>query len=150
MTEPQTNDLPFSIERVNVSSENKRKLIGEWKIEPQEIIINDFIKELKEQHNEQMNAVLIHPEVYKYLTRKQYKKIKRRIFYEVIWWGAESRHTKCFYSAKKMRKFVNELHRWYNDYIEIEKTWSYRDFTPKHKWYYVSFYPNHFVCVEKY
>ena len=36
--------------------------------EPQEIIINDFIKELKEQHNEQMNAVLIHPEVYKYLT----------------------------------------------------------------------------------
>ena len=36
--------------------------------EPQEIIRDDLIKELKEQHNEQMNAVLIHPEVYKYLT----------------------------------------------------------------------------------
>jgi hypothetical protein len=36
--------------------------------EPQEIIRNDLIKELKEQHNEQMNAVLLHPEVYKYLT----------------------------------------------------------------------------------
>jgi hypothetical protein len=36
--------------------------------EPQEIILNDLVKELKEQHNEQMNAVLIHPEVYKYLT----------------------------------------------------------------------------------
>jgi len=118
--------------------------------EPQEIIINDFIKELKEQHNEQMNAVLIHPEVYKYLTRKSHKKIKRRLFYEVIWWGAESRYTKCFYSVNKMRKFVNELHLWYNDYIEIEKTWCYREFTPRHKWYYVSYYPNQFVCVEKY
>jgi hypothetical protein len=78
-----------------------------------------------------------------------YKKIKRRIFYEVIWWGAESRHTKCFYSVKKMRKFVNELHRWYNEYIEIEKTFCYRDFTPRHKWYYISFKPNQFVCVEK-
>ena len=36
--------------------------------EPQEIISDYLIKELKEQHNEQMNAVLIHPEVYKYLT----------------------------------------------------------------------------------
>ena len=119
--------------------------------EPQEIIINDFIKELKEQHNEQMNAVLLHPEVYKYLTRKQYKKIKRRIFYEVIWWGAESRYTKCFYSVKKMRKFVNELHLWYSDgMIEIEKTWGYREYSPRHKWYYVSYRPNQFIVVEKY
>ena len=36
--------------------------------EPQEIIRDDLVKELKEQHNEQMNAVLLHPEVYKYLT----------------------------------------------------------------------------------
>lgn len=122
----------MKIEKVTVSGEGKAKLSGEWKIElvPTEIIIN--------------------PKVYKYLERKLCKKIKRRIFYEVIWWGAESRHTKCFYSAKKMRKFVNELHSWYNDYIEIEKTFCYRDFTPRHKWYYLSFKPNQFVCVEKY
>jgi hypothetical protein len=36
--------------------------------EPQEIIRDDLIKEIKEQHNEQMNAVLLHPDVYKYLT----------------------------------------------------------------------------------
>ena len=78
------------------------------------------------------------------------KKIKRRLFYEVIWWGAESRYTKCFYSVNKMRKFVNELHLWYNDYIEIEKTWCYREFTPRHKWYYVSYRPNQFIVVEKY
>lgn len=36
--------------------------------EPQQIIRDDLIKELKEQHNEQMNAVLLHPEVYNYLT----------------------------------------------------------------------------------
>ena len=78
------------------------------------------------------------------------KKIKRRLFYEVIWWGAERRYTKCFYSVNKMRKFVNELHLWYNDYIEIEKTWCYREFTPRHKWYYVSYRPNQFILVEKY
>ena len=113
------------------------------------------------------DMVMIHPEVYKIVNRIKFemskatektllsrkyatKKIKRRIFYEVIWWGAESRHTKCFYSVKKMRKFVNELHSWYNDHIEIEKTWCYREYSPRHKWYYLSFEPNQFVCVEKY
>lgn len=81
---------------------------------------------------------------------KPNKKIKRKIFYEISWWSAESRLTKCFYSAQKMRKFVNELHPWYNEYIEIEKTWSYRDFTPRHKWYYISFKPNQFLLMEKY
>ena len=96
------------------------------------------------------DMVMIYPDSFKLLEKVFYKKIKRRIFYEVIWWGAESRHTKCFYSVKKMRKFVNELRRWYNDYIEIEKTWCYREYSPRHKWYYISFEPNQFVCVEKY
>ena len=116
-----------------------------------QIIWDEITEELKEQHNEQMTAVLLHPETYKYLTRKSHKKIKRRIFYEVIWWGAESRYTKCFYSVKKMRKFVNELHLWYSDgMIEIEKTWGYREYSPRHKWYYVSYRPNQFIVVEKY
>ena len=118
----------------------------------EQVVLDELVAELKEQHNEQMNAILIHPEVYKYLTLKSHKKIKRRLFYEVIWWSAKSRYTKCFYSVNKMRKFVNKLHLWYkyNDYIEIEKTWCYRNFTPRHKTYYVSYYPNQFVCVERY
>lgn len=36
--------------------------------EPQQIIRDDLIAELKEQHNEQMTAVLLHPDAYKYLT----------------------------------------------------------------------------------
>jgi hypothetical protein len=36
--------------------------------ELEQLIRDDLIKEIKEQHNEQMNAVLLHPEVYKYLT----------------------------------------------------------------------------------
>lgn len=115
----------------------------------EQIIYDELVAELKKHEDKYLTDIIIHPEVYKYLTRKQYKKIKRRIFYEVIWWGAESRHTKCFYSVKKMRKFVNELHRWYNDYIEIEKNWCYREYSPRHKWYYISFEPNQFVCVEK-
>jgi len=116
----------------------------------QQLVKDELVAELKKHEDKYLTDVIMHQEVYKYLTRKQYKKIKRRIFYEVIWWGAESRHTKCFYSVKKMRKFVNELHRWYNDYIEIEKTWCYREYSPRHKWYYISFEPNQFVCVEKY
>jgi hypothetical protein len=36
--------------------------------EIEQLIRDDLIKELKEQHNEQMNAVLLHPDAYKYLT----------------------------------------------------------------------------------
>jgi hypothetical protein len=36
--------------------------------ELEQLIRDDLIKELKEQHNEQMNAVLLHPDAYKYLT----------------------------------------------------------------------------------
>lgn len=117
----------------------------------EQIIKDELLEEFKKEHDKQLNAVFFHPKVYKYLTRKQYKKIKRRIFYEISWWGAESRYTKCFYSAKKMRNFVNELHSWYNEgFIEIEKTWGYREHSPRYKWYYVSYRPNHFVCVERY
>ena len=122
--------------------------------EPQEIIINDFIKELKEQHNEQMNAVLIHPEVYKYLTRKSHKKIKRRLSYDVYYWTKTDRISKYFESAKKAKNYVNYIHNSNliedGEVVEMVKTWCYREFTPRHKWYYVSYYPNQFVCVEKY
>ena len=94
--------------------------------------------------------MVIPSENYEYLMKKPPKKIKRRIFYEVAWWCAESRYTKCFYSAKKMRKFVNSLHPWCDyDYIHIEKTWCYREHHPRHKTYYISFRPNHFIWVEK-
>ena len=133
----------------------------------EQILKDELVAELKEHNDKYLTDMIIHPKVYKTMNRIKFemskalektlfsrkyatKKIKRRIFYEVIWWSAESRLTKCFYSAQKMRKFVNELHSWYNDHIEIEKTWGYRNFTPRHKWYYISEDPNHFVCVEKY
>jgi hypothetical protein len=122
--------------------------------EPQEIIRNDLVEELKEQHNEQMNAVLIHPEVYKYLTRKQYKKIKRRLSYDVYYWTKTERVSKYFESAKKAKNYVNYIHNSNliedGDCVGMEKTWCYREFTPKHRWYYISFRPNQFIVVEKY
>ena len=151
------------------------ELFGEVNFE--QLVRDELLAVINEEENKRLmttlygnsfaDGVMMHPKVYKTMNRVKFemskamektlfgrkyatKKIKRRIFYEVIWWSAVSRHTKCFYSAKKMRKFVNELHSWYNDYIEIEKTWSYRDFTPRHKTYYLSFKPNQFVCVEKY
>ena len=122
--------------------------------EPQEIIRDDLIKELKEQHNEQMNAVLIHPEVYKYLTRKSHKKIKRRLSYDVYYWTKTDRISKYFESAKKAKNYVNYIHNSNliedGEVVEMVKTWCYREFTPRHKWYYVSYYPHPFGCFEKY
>ena len=124
------------------------------KVDFEKLIRDDILKEgaeeFQRQYDKHLMTTLYVSSFADMVMKKQYKKIKRRIFYEVIWWGAESRHTKCFYSVKKMRKFVNELHSWYNDYIEIEKNWCYREYSPRHKWYYISFEPNQFVCVEKY
>lgn len=122
--------------------------------EPQQIIRDDLIKELKEQHNEQMTAVLLHPEVYKYLTRKQYKKIKRKLSYDVYYWSNEGyRVSKYFESSKKTRNYVNYIHNSglmeNGGYVRMEKTFCYREHSPRHKWYYISEDPNHFLCVEK-
>ena len=122
--------------------------------EPQQVLLNELVKELKEQHNEQMNAVIIHPETYKYLTRKSHKKIKRRLCYDVWYWTKTDRVSKYFESAKKAKNYANHIHNSNliedGECVRIEKTWCYREHTPKHKCYYVSYYPNQFVCVERY
>ena len=119
----------------------------------EQLIRDDLIKELKEQHNEQMNAVLLHPEVYKYLTRKSYKKIKRRLSYDVYYWTKTDRVSKYFESAKKAKNYVNYIHNSGlmkdGDYVRMEKTFCYREHSPRHKWFYISEDPNHFLCVEK-
>lgn len=153
MTEPQELKIYKSIQEglldcAKRGIENYYSHKNDIKLE--QLIWDDLIKELKERHNEQMNAVLLHPEVYKYITRKSHKKIKRRLHYDVIWWTKNNREVKYFESAKKMRKFVNYLHSWYDDVIEIEKTWCYREHTPRHKTYYVSYRPDSFVIVERY
>ena len=56
----------------------------------QQLVKDELVAELKKHEDKYLTDIIIHPEVYKYLTKKQYKKIKRRIFYEVIWWGAIS------------------------------------------------------------
>jgi hypothetical protein len=164
MTEPQQPDLPFSIKKINVSSEGKRKLIGEWKIEPPifppidfsdetvEFIKDEIIKELTEQNNEQMNAVLLHPECYKYLTRKSHKKIKRRIHYSVYFFYNGKLESHYFESAKKMRKFVNNIHEIVDSTIpgvRIKKTFCYREHTARHEWHYESYCPGSYELVEK-
>ena len=120
----------------------------------EQLIRDDLLVELKEQHNEQMNVVLLHPEVYKYLTRKSYKKIKRRLSYDVYYWTKTDRVSKYFESAKKAKNYVNYIHNSGlmkdGDYVRMEKTFCYREHSPRHKWFYISEDPNHFLCVEKY
>ena len=147
------------------------------RVDWENVLKDEIVAVIKEEENKRLmttlygssfaDGVMMYPKVYKTMNRVKFemskatektffgrkyatKKIKRRISYEVIWWSAESRLAKCFYSAKKMRKFVNELHSWYNDYIEIEKTFCYREHHPRHKWFYISEKPDTFICVEKY
>lgn len=58
-----TNNLPFSIEMVNVHSENKSKLIGEWKL------VNDY------------NQIIIHPDAYKKLIEASDKSFLGKLKY---------------------------------------------------------------------
>jgi hypothetical protein len=123
--------------------------------EIEQLIRDDLIKELKEYHNEQMNNVLIHPDIYKYLNRKSHKKIKRRLYYDVWYWNKENtRVSKYFESAKKAKNYVNYIHNSdlmkEGDYVRMEKTWCYRQHHPRHKWFYISEEPNRFICVERY
>lgn len=60
-----TNNLPFSIETVNVHSENKSKLIGEWKL----INDNDY------------NQIIIHPDAYKKLMEASDKSFLGKLKY---------------------------------------------------------------------
>jgi len=121
----------------------------------EQVFWDELVAELKEQHNEQMNAILLHPDTYKYLTRKSHKKIKRRLYYDVWYWDKENgRVSKYFESAKKAKKYVNYIHNSGLmkdvDYVSMEKTWCYRQHHPKHKTHYVSFRPNQFIVVERY
>jgi hypothetical protein len=121
----------------------------------EQLIRDELLEEIKKEHDKQLNAVLIHPEVYKYLTRKSHKKIKRRLFYDVYYWSNEGyRVSKYFESSKKARNYVNHIYTSGLmkdvDYVRMEKTFCYRNHSPRHKWFYISEKPDTFICVEKY
>jgi hypothetical protein len=83
------------------------------------------------------------------------KKIKRRLFYDVWYWSKEKcRISKYFESSKKARNYVNYIHNSNlmedGGYVWIEKTFCYREHSPRHKWFYISEKPDTFICVEKY
>ena len=120
----------------------------------EQLLKDALVEELKNYHSEQMNTVLIHPDIHKYLTKKLQKKIKRRFSYDVSYWNKENtRISKYFESAKKARNYANYIHNSdlmkEGDYVRMEKTFCYREFPPKHKWYYCSWKPNQFICVER-
>jgi hypothetical protein len=95
-------------------------------------------------------------EMEKNLFNRKYttKKIKHRLHYDVLYWGDGGRRvSKYFRSMKKAKNYANTIHNSNllkeGDCVEIEKTWCYRQHSPRHKWCYVSYCPNQFVCVEK-
>lgn len=124
----------------------------------EQIIYDELVAELKKHNDKYLTDIIIHPEVYKYYTRKQYKKIKRRLHYDVWYWSKNgdfvTKVSKYFESATKARKYVNHIHNsglvQEYDYVRMEKTWCYREHHPRHKWFYISEKPDTFICVEKY
>jgi hypothetical protein len=89
--------------------------------EPQEIIINDFIKELKEQHNEQMNAVLLHPEVYKNMKYNRPMNVFEKL--QAGWyWIRECFDEWCWTMTHDDGEFFNYLQ---SDYVKYEEDMYY-------------------------
>ena len=123
-------------------------------ITAEQLLKDSLMEELKNYHSEQMNTVLIHPDIYKHLTKKLQKKIKRRFSYDVSYWNKEhTRVSRYFESAKKAKNYVNYVHTSNlmkeGDYVRMEKTFCYREHSPRHKWYYISEEPNRYICVER-
>lgn len=80
------------------------------------------------------------------------KKIKRRLYYDVSFYYDGKLQSHYFESAKKMRRFVDNIHELLSSdipVIRIKKTWCYREHSPRRQWHYVSEYPGSYVCVER-
>ena len=128
------------------------------KVDFEKLIGDDIIKEgaeeFQRQYDKHLMTILYGSSFANYVMKKQYKKIKRRLFYDVYYWSNEGyRVSRYFESSKKARNYVNYIHN--SDlmenggYVRMEKTFCYREHSPRHKWFYISEDPNHFLCVEK-
>jgi hypothetical protein len=139
-----------------ITAQELEELFG--KVDFEKLIRDDIIKEgaeeFQRQYDKHLMTTLYGSSFADMVMKKQYKKIKRRIFYDVYYWSNEGyRVSKYFESSKKARNYVNYIHN--SDlmenggYVRMEKTFCYREHSPRHKWYYISEDPNHFLCVEK-
>ena len=128
------------------------------KVDFEKLIGDDILKEgaeeFQRQYDKHLMTILYGSSFANYVMKKQYKKIKRKLSYDVYYWSNEGyRVSKYFESSKKVRNYVNYIHNSdlmeNSGYVRMEKTWCYREHSPRHKWYYISEDPNHFLCVEK-
>ena len=117
-------------------------------------ILKEGAEEFQRQYDKHLMTILYGSSFANYVMKKQYKKIKRKLSYDVYYWSNEGyRVSKYFESSKKARNYVNYIHNSGlmkdGDYVRMEKTFCYREHSPRHKWFYISEDPNHFLCVEK-
>ena len=128
------------------------------KVDFEKLIRDDIIKEgaeeFQRQYDKHLMTTLYGSSFADMVMKKQYKKIKRKLSYDVYYWSNEGyRVSRYFESSKKARNYVNYIHN--SDlmenggYVRMEKTFCYREHSPRHKWFYISEDPNHFLCVEK-
>jgi len=90
-------------------------------IDPQEIIRADLIKELKEQHNEQMTAVLLHPEVYKSMKYNRPMNVFEKL-HSGWWWFGECFDEWCWTMTHDDGEFFNYIQ---SDYVGYEENMYY-------------------------
>lgn len=91
--------------------------------EMEQLIRDDLIKELKEQHNEQMTDVLLHSEVYKSMKYNRPMNIFEKI--QVGWWWiGEIFDEWCYTLRSEDGEFFNYLQ---SDYVRYEEEMYYQD-----------------------
>ena len=89
--------------------------------EPQEIIRDDLIKELKEQHDKQMTAVLLHPEVYKNMKYNRPMNVFEKL-QSGWWWFGECFDEWCWTMTHDDGDFFNYIQ---SDYVGYEENMYY-------------------------
>lgn len=89
--------------------------------DPQEIIRDDLIKELKEQHDKQLTDILIHPEVYKSMKYNRPMNVFEKL--QAGWyWIGECFDEWCWTMTHDDGEFFNYLQ---SDYVKYEEDMYY-------------------------
>jgi hypothetical protein len=86
-----------------------------------QIIWDEITEELKEQHNEQMIAVLIHPEVYKSMKYNRPMNVFEKL-QAGWWWFGECFDEWCWTMTHDDGEFFNYLQ---SDYVKYEEDMYY-------------------------
>ena len=89
----------------------------------EQLIWDDIVSEIKEQHNKQLTDILIHPEVYKSMKYNRPMNVFEKL-HSGWWWFGECFDEWCYTIKNEDGEFFNYLQ---SDYVGYEESTYYTD-----------------------